>query len=77
MRQTRTRILSLLLALVMCLGLLPVTALAAEDNDTVTITFKSNYTGGGTCATITIPKGSSIPSESLPTPQRNGYIFRA
>lgn len=29
MRQTRTRILSLLLALVMCLGLLPVTALAA------------------------------------------------
>lgn len=29
MRQTRTRILSLLLALVMCLSLLPVTALAA------------------------------------------------
>lgn len=31
MRQTRTRILSLLLALVMCLGLLPVTALAAGE----------------------------------------------
>lgn len=30
MKQTRTRILSLLLALVMCLGLLPVTALAAD-----------------------------------------------
>lgn len=77
MRKTRTRILSLLLALVMCLGLLPVTALAAEDSDTVTITFKSNYVGGGTCATIAIPKGSSIPGESLPKPQRDGYIFRA
>lgn len=31
MRQTRTRILSLFLALVMCLGLLPMTALATED----------------------------------------------
>ena len=33
MRQTRTRILSLLLALVMCLGLLPVTALAAGGSN--------------------------------------------
>lgn len=32
MRQIRTRILSLLLALVMCLGLLPVTALAADGS---------------------------------------------
>lgn len=35
MRQTRTRILSLLLALVMCLGLLPVTAMAAEGEPTL------------------------------------------
>ena len=33
MRQTRTRILSLLVALVMCLGLLPVTALAAGGSN--------------------------------------------
>ena len=32
MKQTRTRILSLLMALIMCLGLLPVTALAASGS---------------------------------------------
>lgn len=73
MRQSRTRILSLLLALVMCLSLLPVAALAVEDGDTVTITFKSNYPGGETFEPVSIPKGGTA---SLPTPaDRPGYIF--
>lgn len=77
MKNPTKRVFAMLLALALCLTLLPMAAMAEEDDDTITITFKSNYAGGGTCDTISIPAGGSIPSGSLPTPRRDGYIFRA
>ncbi len=86
MKQARTRICSLLLALVMCLSLLPVTALAAEEewdpNGPFTVTFDANggtFRGGGTVSVgVTYAKNPNEPAiyvKDPPTPVRDGYRF--
>lgn len=74
MRQARTRILSLLLALAMCLSLLPGTALAEE---TYTITFDAAGgqfdDGSETQAVPTHPEGVIVYFPDEPT--REGYAF--
>lgn len=78
----KTRIAALLLALVLCLGLLPMAALAeeAETPGPFTITFDAD--GGKfpdgkttwTTATKWLGAGNNI-TENPPYPERSGYIF--
>ena len=80
MRKQTKRVLTLLLALALCLGLLPVTALAEETPGPFTVTFDA---GGGK-----FPDGSTAWStqtnwtgagnhiaENPPEPVRDGYYF--
>ena len=80
MRKQTKRVLTLLLALALCLGLLPVTALAEETPGPFTVTFDA---GGGK-----FPDGSTAWStqtnwtgagnhiaENPPEPVRDGYDF--
>ena len=79
MRQTRTRILSLLLALVMCLGLLPVTALAEEEHtESYTITFNAvpgKFEDGSDTQDIQTWPGAGVIEYAPDTPVREGYTF--
>ena len=79
----KRRIAALLLALALCLGLLPMTAMAEEtegEHKSFTITFDANggkFPDGKTAWTTTtkwLGAGNNI-TETPPYPERSGYIF--
>lgn len=80
----RTRIAALLLALVLCLGLLPVAAMAEEEEGEFTITFDpapGRFTDNSTTRTVRTTSGESESTKHLVVPPaeipvRSGYTFK-